>query len=894
MKQLTSSTNQLPAVPAASGVFAHASTGAVNDHAAEQAILQPEILRSLKMHRILALSIALAGALFALYYFHRLWPIYQAQALVYVQPASNGVADAGQKQWPYDNESYETYLQQQITNVTRRDVLLAALHKLGPGPWISPGESEQDAADRLSHSVEVVRNGSYQFFIGVSTHNADQAAQLANAITHSYIESTARDQNSGNEQRLTVLHEERDRIQAELAADQAEQDALNKQLGVASVSANNQTPIDEDINRTHAVLVQARTAHDEAEAKLAALNASSATLDSEADDIVANDPGLTSLKTSLYQRKAALVSQMANLTPNHPLYKQDQVELDKINNSIDQMTHELRSRASGRIQQKLRADLQRTSAVEDQVNSQLRQLVGTASSASSKLQRSSDLSSDIARLHERYGKIDSQLHDVQLDAGSPSAVVLIAAAVPPTHPKRSGVLRNTFFVFFASLLFAVAAAVVRHKLDPRIYTASDVRQVLGVTPVAQLPDMQQVSEAVFDEHLLRLAGALEQARMQTGMKNLVLTGTDTGVGVTTLASRLRSMLHASPLSANVAQDAAASDSAQLQVSDSAPLRASADAEYLARFSDCTLVVLSSGVTTRSQLRSTAEALKQLNISAVGFVLNRIPLRVADSEFRNTVRDSERLIQQQGRERHSLGQEFSLRQTPVAASELAAAPAPQLNEPLPEAAAPAVAEETQPTPSSLPDQQQTAPAVAPIPEAPAPQALPLPAAATPQIAAQQSPVQKPPRQNPIAQQFVAQQSLARPDQQETILPEQEQLATWNAQQENLRTLLFEAGLKRQRKTGPTPASNEEAPPATASAPKAAPPVQPVRRKPQNPAPIPPHVREVLATPEILPPREYIPVRDEDSESEDSARRDRRAAFDDVQILPSIRGQYRKKT
>jgi hypothetical protein len=56
-----------------------------------------------------------------------------------------------------------------------------------------------------------------------------------------------------------------------------------------------------------------------------------------------------------------------------------------------------------------------------------------------------------------------------------------------------------------------------------------------------------------------------------------------------------------------------------------------------------------------------------------------------------------------------------------------------------------------------------------------------------------------------------------------------------------------------------------------------------------------VREVTTLPEFLPPKEFIPIRDreEGRESGLTSRSDRRDAYDDVQILPSRRGQYKKR-
>lgn len=54
--------------------------------------------------------------------------------------------------------------------------------------------------------------------------------------------------------------------------------------------------------------------------------------------------------------------------------------------------------------------------------------------------------------------------------------------------------------------------------------------------------------------------------------------------------------------------------------------------------------------------------------------------------------------------------------------------------------------------------------------------------------------------------------------------------------------------------------------------------------------------VTAQPEFLPPREFIPMKDREAtrETPSSTRGDRREEFDDLQILPSQRGQYKKRS
>jgi hypothetical protein len=123
---------------------------------------------------------------------------------------------------------------------------------------------------------------------------------------------------------------------------------------------------------------------------------------------------------------------------------------------------------------------------------------------------------------------------------------------------------------------------------------------------------------------------------------------------------------------------------------------------------------------------------------------------------------------------------------------------------------------------------------------------------------------------------------------------------------LRALFFSLRLKELKEVGqPAPEASEDAatpppqPERTASvqaAPVPAPPEHTVPARTIVPVPEPEpassaaagtgkrgdSTRRVTAEPEFLPPKPLAP-----------ARRDRREAYDDVQILPSRRGQYKKK-
>ncbi len=489
-------------------------------------IIRLNLLRALQLHRRLALTCALGGLLLAAAYAIFQWPVYTAKSQIYVQPVQPKVMSSGNDQNSSVNAAaYDAYIQQQVQSASSPAVLSSAFKKLGPGVWQQKNETDQAAADRLGHAIEAARVGTgYEIAITARASDPVLAAKIANAVAESIAEKASVEGNAGDAQRITVLREERDRIQNELKQDYVEQDDLNKQLGMAAVGPVAPDLIDEQISKTRDELIKAQTDHDQAEAKFSALKAgqsdSSAALNAEADDLIAADAGLSSMKTSLNQRRAVLITQMANLTPQNPGYKLAADELAKINASLDAMMKDLRSSAAARIQQKLSTDLERTARVEDQLNGQLRELARTAAGATPKLQRVNDLATDIVRLRNRFSTVDEQLHNLIVEDSAPGAVHVSVAAVPPLHPSFGKIFKVALPLALGGVLLGLLAAVIANKFDPRIYIAADIEDALGFAPIAVLPDFEEVSDRVTAEHLQRLAVAVEHAGRNGRLANL--------------------------------------------------------------------------------------------------------------------------------------------------------------------------------------------------------------------------------------------------------------------------------------------------------------------------------------------------------------------------------------
>jgi hypothetical protein len=521
------------------------------------------------------------------------------------------------------------------------------------------------------------------------------------------------------------------------------------------------------------------------------------------------------------------------------------------------------------------------------------------------------------------------------------------------------------------------------------------------------------------------------------LKNLIFTGTEPGAGTTTVATRVREMLEtmgratvmvdASRTPAPPARDAAAlghsngnralvaqrghRPAALLQqvaeeterveeslvLTDAAPLLVSAETEYLARFVDCAIVVIHSGVTTRVQLREVATSLQRLDVAAVGFVLNRVGLAKADPAFRASVQAMGTHLEAQTRSfaRHSgrnqaavepaavelpalpplhenliaagSQPEEPLRRpaaepvyrpskatppTPVAAPVAAPAPVPAAPKAAPAAPAPAAAQVLQPAPAvpveelvaAVPEPQavldwalgpqqelplrgrplQPTPLprlqpIAPQPVAP-PAARPAPAAAktqpepvrveTQRAETPAAPIPAPPAQawdrvSPAQEQPNPQAGAVpqqpKPAMAEAAMPEVDDAASQQASRlsglKDLLSALHQRNLQKAiEMSDEVPIAEEQAPREAertayvrsfTPAPEAAPAPRPVAASALQ--------RQVVAQPEFLPPRppEEPPAKAAPKDNA-AARRDRRDNFDEVAILPSWRGQYKKKS
>jgi uncharacterized protein involved in exopolysaccharide biosynthesis len=626
----------------------------------EQPLIRLRLRRALRMRGRWVAGFAMAGCLLAVGFVLYRRPVYSATAMLYVPPSPQRILPNGIPNWPYDSPTYEMHIQEQINAFTRQDVLTGALTRLRGTGWQRAKENDQIAEQRLLHSFTAARDGnSYQIAVKAQASTAELAARMANALTESYLENQGRQEEYGATTRIHLLQQEQRRVETLLASDQQQLEGVNRQLGVGAISATTPDPYDQEVSDLRMELAKARSAHDLAVAQL--LSAQSGAYIGDTQSQAQSDPGLISLKTGLYQRRSALISQMAGLTLHHPLYKQDTIELQQLDKAIDEVTAKLEASARERIGRKLDGEVKTTEDEVEKLSAELARATVDAGNSTQYLQQANGLSAEIERLQKRYGMIDEQMHDQMLQQEAPNGIHIAAAAVAPIKPDASKTLLEALAVVIFFGMLGLGAAVVRNRLDPLIHVSEDLEEVIGAKALVVVPDAAEVSERFREQTLLRVVAALEDARRSREARNFLLLGVAQETMVEDVSAQLRRCQRSVQpgwewvRTSDAEADGNGQDIPLLSFEEAAahfraetkrercmavlcePFLLSGETEYLARFSDVVLVVVESGVTRREELLAATEALQRMPVKLAGFLLVGSKLAHLDAEEAQRIR-----------------------------------------------------------------------------------------------------------------------------------------------------------------------------------------------------------------------------------------------------------------
>jgi succinoglycan biosynthesis transport protein ExoP len=670
-------------------------------------------LRSLAAHRYLAAAVA-GFIIFILgppLVYVKGKHYFQTEAALYVSPRFAKNLEQDQELLLESNSQYREFVQQQVKTINRFDIVFAAMQKLGDKRflWQNRNEPDRVAAERLQGQLDIKAvPDTYQITIGLEGKRSEGLAEIVNAVVQSYVATFRDEELFGSKQRIQALDAERLRILQEIEAKTARRTELAQQLVVTTFNDSNPNPYDQLLLKAKDAYAQARRQRFEAEAQLASVDAKQRTaggdaLTSLAEDLALRDPGLTSLKANLNQRRAELLTKRSGLGEQHPGRRAIDQEIVEIDTELERMKSTLVASYSRMLIDQKKAELFKQQQVETELSREVQEHIQQATGFATGFQEAMARGKDIDRLRKRLDAIDDRLGFLGLEKRAPGFIRVFALARPPLIPSKSGHKKLALMVLAAGLIFGILIPVAMDVLDPRIHVVNDLQNVLGFAPAGWIPEAEDGADIIARDCRMRLAATLLRDNRARGSSTFLLTGIKPGSGTTTLALDLateigrlgtdalvveanafrpdRRMGESPGLNAALAGSTspmvmvlngsrlpprisvgdpgperrlsqiggmgAILDSLRARypiiLIDAPPLLLSGDTEYLAGIANVTLLIVEAEAVTKAEVRRAARTLERLAPGAAGAVLNRVRVFGFGGYYREMIHEYETAV-----------------------------------------------------------------------------------------------------------------------------------------------------------------------------------------------------------------------------------------------------------
>ena len=448
------------------------------------------------------------------------------------------------------NTQFLQFIQQQARTVNRFDILENALHKLdreGHDYWRRQGESERRRIERLQQSLAIrhVRD-TYLVQVTLTAGKPDGLAEVVNAVIAAYLEQARIEQVFAADERVASLHQREQELLARIESMTAERSAISQILGVTAFNPDEPNPFDRQLRQLQEALTEARQRRIVAEARMEAfLEQQESDTDMRSiQETILTDPGLNSLKASLNQRRALLLSSTAGLAPNHPARLDAEDELAAIETEIQAREQALRTQLLEGMQRRHQTSAQQMRRIESNMEDGLSELRERSGHYAENFNQAVSLNKHLDLLWRELDRVRDRLNFFAAEEASPGFSRLVTPALPPLYPTGTGKKRLLMMLLIAAAGVSLTVPLVVDFLDPRIRSAADAHRAVGFAPMAWLVNADSADRRRFlDDQLRRLASSLIREHERNTTRVLVITSTRPGGGTSWLVRKVAENLN---------------------------------------------------------------------------------------------------------------------------------------------------------------------------------------------------------------------------------------------------------------------------------------------------------------------------------------------------------------
>ncbi|HEV3112093.1 MAG TPA: hypothetical protein VGY99_16525 [Candidatus Binataceae bacterium] len=515
-------------------------------------------LASLRRHRtaavVVGISLMLLGAIVAVL---KGKPTYAAEAAIRISPVFSKTLQEDVELRFNSNSDYREFVQQQVVDIDSYETAQAALRQLGSRRWLwqRRGETDRRAAERLMAAVAVHPvPDTYLVTIGLEDAKRAGLADIVNAVAAAYLARQQSQELYGSDRRVELLQARRKELEGQIKDDAQRQAEIGQELGVSTFEEKFINPYDKALMDGSSALETARRERIDAGGKLNALRSHikrilDLQIESQAQEVLANDRALGDLRTELYRRRAVVFLQLRGLAPGHPGRPALLAELADIDRELARITEQaldrirtmlLESRAN-KAQEELSeavAKVDQTRSTEAGLAKQLDALRGQVTEFTNRYNEALTLRTRSDRARKQTDEIDDRINFLTLESKAPGFVRLASAARPPEIPVKGGKTKIFLLFAIAGVGLGGAIPVAIDYLDPRVLSAAELHKILGFPPLGITLEGSERLTVRGRDLVKRIALGIARERRASGNRLFVLTACHDGAGVTTLVLEL--------------------------------------------------------------------------------------------------------------------------------------------------------------------------------------------------------------------------------------------------------------------------------------------------------------------------------------------------------------------
>ncbi|MBK9169829.1 MAG: polysaccharide biosynthesis tyrosine autokinase [Bryobacterales bacterium] len=514
----------------------------------------------LKRHRWKILSFVLAGVLATFLVSSRLQPVYESTVTIDIdRQMPTGVI--GQEATRTSGNDSDQFLATQMRLMQSDSVLrpVARKYRLLEVEGLTGSEQErgagaEEAPIALKHlRVERPRN---TYLVHVSYRSTDPrlAADVANAVAHSYLEHTfnIRYRSSAGlsafmEKQLEELRAKVEQSSAALAQFERELNVINPEEKT-SIIASRLMQLNTEFTTAQADRVRKEAAY---------RSVQSGTL--EAAQVSTQGDSLRRLGEKIEDAQARFAEIRAHYGANHPEYKKAAAQLAEARNLMQTAQVNIARRVDVEYREAVARETMLAQAVSAQKTEFDR--LNSRSFEYQTLKREAEADKKL------YEELVRKIKEAGINASFQNSSIRIAdLARPAMKPVYPNIKLNVLLAFFASLLLAFAVAILSDLLDNTLRDPEQVARTLSAEVVGSLPvvknwrgltapaasastSLVRAAEGVigdetgYHEAIRTLRNSILLTDFDRRLRSILLTSAGPGEGKSTIAVRL-AMAHA--------------------------------------------------------------------------------------------------------------------------------------------------------------------------------------------------------------------------------------------------------------------------------------------------------------------------------------------------------------